>query len=91
MIGMAMSTKAESFGLVKIIRPTAPTNRNRLRRASAAVVLKAAFICVVSAVSRDINSPMRAVSKKAASRRQRCAKTAERRSATSRSPSVVTK
>ena len=51
----------------------------------------AALICVVSAVSRDTSSPDLAVSKKSIDSRIRRANTARRRSATTRSPSVVTR
>jgi hypothetical protein len=40
----------------------APTNMNRLRKATEAEEPKADFICVVSAVRRDTSSPVRAVS-----------------------------
>ena len=91
MTGMARSTRADSFGLVTIIRATAPKNRKALRRAIEMLTPKADLTCVVSAVSRDTISPLRALSKKAGSRAVRWPKTAERRSATTRSPSVTTK
>ena len=62
MTGMAISTSNDSFGLVTIIMATAPTRITMLRKAWLIVVLAAALICVVSAVSRDITSPECAVS-----------------------------
>ena len=91
MNGMASSTSADSLGLVQIIRTTAPTNSATLRKATETLDPKAALTCVVSAVSLDTISPLRAASKKAGSSRVRWAKTAARRSATTRSPSVMTR
>ena len=68
-----------------------PTNSRRLRSATDTEVPTALLICVVSAVSRDVSSPVRAVSKNAGDSVVRCANTAARRSATTRSPSTVTK
>ena len=91
MTGMASSTRAESFGLVMIISTVAPMNRNRLRRAIEMLTPKAALTWVVSAVSRETISPLLVWSKKAGSRDVRCRNTAERRSATTRSPRVMTR
>ena len=62
-----------------------------LRSATEAVAPTADLICVVSAVSRDTISPDCAVSKKAGDSFVTCANTSLRRSATTRSPSVMTK
>ena len=61
-----MSTKAERRGLVTIIMAPAPDEQNEVAQRERTVVPTAALICVVSAVSRDITSPVRASSKKAA-------------------------
>ena len=58
MIGIAASTKAESRGLVTTIMALAPTNSTRLRSATETELPTAALICVVSAVSREITSPV---------------------------------
>ena len=62
-----------------------------LRSATEAVAPTADLICVVSAVSRDTISPDWVVSKKAGDSVVTWAKTSRRRSATTRSPSVMTK
>lgn len=62
MMGMAIRTSSDSFGLVTIIMMTAPINTTALRSACEMAVLAAALIWVVSAVSRDITSPECAVS-----------------------------
>jgi carbon-monoxide dehydrogenase large subunit/6-hydroxypseudooxynicotine dehydrogenase subunit gamma len=49
------------------------------------------LIWVVSAVSREVNSPVRAVSKNGADSATMWPNTADRKSATTRSPSVVTR
>ncbi len=54
---MARSTSSDSLGLVTIIMATAPSMTTILRKACEIVLLAAALICVVSAVSRDITSP----------------------------------
>jgi len=51
----------------------APTNRTKLRSATEIDEPTADLICVVSAVSREISSPLRAESKKLADRETRCA------------------
>ena len=56
-IGMAISTMLDSFGLVTIIMMTAPKQRMRLRSATEAVAPTADLICVVSAVNRETISP----------------------------------
>ncbi len=61
--GMAPSTKAESRGLVTTIIAVAPTNRTRLRKAIESEAPTADLIWVVSAVSREISSPLLAWSK----------------------------
>ena len=91
MIGIAASTKAESRGLVTTIMTLAPMNSTQLRSATETEDPTLALICVVSAVSREIISPVLASSKKAADSEVRCANTSPRRSATMRSPSVVTR
>ena len=60
-IGMAASTKADSRGLVITIMAAAPTNSTRLRSATDTDEPTADLICVVSAVSREISSPVLAV------------------------------
>jgi len=65
MIGIATSTKVESRGLVATIMAVAPTNKTRLRSAAETETPTAPFICIVSAVSREITSPVLASSKKA--------------------------
>ncbi len=88
---MAPSTKPESRGLVTTIMTAAPRNSIRLRSAIETEAPTVALICVVSAVSRDITSPVLAVSKNAADRLATCANRSERRSATTRSPMMVTR
>ncbi len=60
---MAASTKAESRGLVTTIMAVAPTKRTKLRKAIETEAPTAALIWVVSAVSREISSPLLASSK----------------------------
>ncbi len=84
-------TMAESCGLVAIISESAPMVMIALRSAIEAVEPKVALICVVSAVNRETRSPARLESKKAGSSRVRWAKTSARRSATMRSPTVITR
>ena len=84
-------TISDRLGLVTTIMATAPTNRMALRSATEAVAPTADLICVVSAVRRETISPDSALSKKAGDSRVTCEKTSLRRSATTRSPSVMTK
>ncbi len=91
MIGIAASTKAESFGLVTTIMTLAPRNRTQLRNATEMEDPTLALIWVVSAVSREIISPVLASSKNAADSEVKWANTSPRKSATIRSPSVVTR
>ena len=91
MIGIARARTRTSRGLVTTIMAAPPKNSSRLRNAIDTEAPTADLICVVSAVSRETISPVRAVSKNADDNRVRCAKTSERRSATMRSPSVVTR
>ena len=91
MAGIASSTRAESLGLVTTISATAPKNRKALRSAIEMLTPKAALTWVVSAVSRETISPLLVRSKNAGSREVRCRNTAARRSATTRSPSVMTR
>ena len=91
MKGRAKTTSAESVGLVHIISATAPISRTTLRRAMEMLAPKALLIWVVSAVRREVISPVLAASKKAGSRIVSLAKTAARTSATTRSPRVITK
>ena len=86
-----MRISPERRGLVTTIMIAAPTKRTRLRSAIEALAPTADLICVVSAVSRETSSPERAASKKAGDSRIRCAKRSRRRSATMRSPSVMTR
>jgi hypothetical protein len=88
---MAASTKPESFGLVITIMVAEPRNSTTLRSATEIDEPTADLIWVVSAVSREVSSPVRAVSKNGAESPMRWLNTAERRSATTRSPSVVTR
>ncbi|MGY4353668.1 hypothetical protein ACVW0J_000161 [Bradyrhizobium sp. i1.7.7] len=88
---MASSTKPERRGLVITIIAAAPKNIMRLRSAIETEAPTADLIWVVSAVSRDTSSPLRAESKKAGESESRCAKTSRRRSATMRSPIVITR
>ena len=88
---MASSTKPESRGLVNTIIAVAPTNSMKLRSAIDTDAPTADLIWVVSAVSREINSPLRAESKNAGDSEIRCANTSRRRSATMRSPMVITR
>ena len=55
MIGIAASTKADNRGLVTTIMMLAPTNNTRLRSATETEEPTLALICVVSAVSREID------------------------------------
>ena len=66
MIGMAASTNADSRGLLTTIMTLAPINSTKFRNATETELPTAALICVVSAVNREINSPVLASSKKAA-------------------------
>jgi len=88
---MAASTNSDSRGLVTTIIAAPPKNSTALRSAIDTEAPTADLIWVVSAVSRDTISPVLAVSKKAEDSRVRCAKTSARKSATMRSPSVVTR
>src|SRR5258708_1379043 len=63
--GMASSTKPESRGLVITIIAVAPTNSRKLRSAIDTEAPTADLIWVVSAVNREISSPLRAESKNA--------------------------
>ena len=69
----------------------APMIKTTLRRAMDAVAPAALLICVVSAVRREISSPVFAVSKKLADNLVIWVKTSRRRSATTLSPSQMTK
>jgi hypothetical protein len=69
----------------------APKNSTRLRNATDIEEPTAALICVVSAVSRDTISPVLAWSKNAIESAVRWLNTSLRKSATMRSPSVVTR
>ena len=89
--GIASSTEAESRALVTTIIATEPKNSTRLRSAIETDAPTAALIWVVSAVSRDTSSPDFAVSKNAADRMVMRSNTASRRSATTRSPMLVTR
>ena len=91
MTGMAISTNAESFGEVITIIAMAPTNRKKLRSAIEALEPKVALSWVVSADSRETISPVFSPSKKLGSRLVRCANRSPRRSATTRSPIVMTR
>ena len=62
-----------------------------LRSASEADAPTADLICTVSAVSRETISPVWLTSKKFGDSEVICEKTSRRRSATIRSPSVMTK
>ena len=84
-------TKNDSRGLVTAIMIEEPKNSTRLRSATDTEEPTALLICVVSAVSREVSSPVLAVSKKAGASAVRCANTAARRSATTRSPMFVTR
>jgi len=65
--GIASSTKPDSFGLVITIMVVAPMNSIRLRSGDRHPMRPTAdLIWVVSAVSRDTSSPLRAESKNAA-------------------------
>ena len=89
--GIASSTKPDSFGLVITIMAVAPMNSIMLRSAIETEAPTADLIWVVSAVSRDTSSPLRAESKKAGDSEIRCANTSRLRSATMRSPIVMTR
>ena len=89
--GMAAITKRDSRGLVTAIITAEPRNSTRLRNATDTEVPTALLIWVVSAVRRDTSSPLRALSKKAADSPVRWSNTVARRSATTRSPIVVTR
>jgi len=91
MTGIASSTKPESRGLVMTIMVVAPMNSIRLRSAIETEAPTADLIWVVSAVSREISSPLRAESKNAGDSEIKCANTSRRRSATIRSPIVITR
>ena len=91
MTGIAPSTKADRRALVTTIIAVEPKNSTRLRSAVEAEAPTAALIWVVSAVSRDTNSPDFAVSKNAADRMVIRSNTASRRSATTRSPMLLTR
>ena len=84
-------TRPESFGLVKTIMASAPMPRMAFRSATEAVAPTADLICVVSAVNRETISPDCTLSKKLGDNVVTWAKTSRRKSATTRSPSVMTK
>lgn len=88
---MASSTKPDSRGLVITIIAAAPKNIIKLRSAIETEAPTEDLIWVVSAVRRDTSSPLRAESKKAGDSDSRWAKTSRRRSATMRSPIVITR
>ncbi len=88
---MASSTRPESLGLVITIIAVAPMNIMMLRNAIDTEAPTADLIWVVSAVSRDISSPEREESKNAGDSEIRCANTSRLRSATMRSPMVITR
>ena len=88
---MASSTRPDSRGLVNTIIAVAPRNSSTLRSAIEAEAPAADLIWVVSAVSREISSPLRAESKNAGDSDIRCANTSRLRSATMRSPMVITR
>ncbi len=90
MSGIAASTRIDRPGLVHTIITTAPTNRNRLRSRIEIETPNTALTWVASAVSRETISPDCDLSKKVGSRLVSRANTAERRSATTRSPRVTT-
>ena len=89
--GIASSTKPESRGLVITIIAVAPMNSIRLRSAIETEAPTADLSWVVSAVNREISSPLRAESKNAGDNEIRCANTSRLRSATIRSPIVITR
>ena len=60
---MATSTKNDSFGLVTTIMVAEPRNSTRLRSAIDTEAPTADLIWVVSAVSREVSSPVLAASK----------------------------
>ena len=91
MMGIAAITKKESRGLVTTIMADEPTNSTMLRNATETEEPTALLICVVSAVSREVSSPVFALSKNAGESSVKCANTAARRSATTRSPMMVTR
>ena len=91
MIGIAAMTKNDSRGLVTTIMADEPRNSTMLRSATDTDEPTALLICVVSAVSREVSSPVLALSKNAGESSVRCANTAARRSATTRSPMMVTR
>ena len=73
---MAASTKPDSFGLVITIMVAEPRNSTTLRSATDTDEPTADLICVVSAVSREVSSPVRAVSKNGADSAMRWPNTA---------------
>ncbi len=89
--GMAASDRAERLGLVTTIIVIAPTNMATLRSAIDAEEPTADLICVASAVRRETTSPDIVRSKKPDDSVITLAKTSARTSATTRSPSVVTR
>src|SRR2546427_10568899 len=89
--GMVMSTKPDSRGLVTTIMAADPANRRKLRSAIDTDVPTALLIWVVSAVRREIISPVLATSKKSGDNRGRWAETAARKSAPTPPPETVAK
>ena len=89
--GIANSTKPESRGLVITIIAVAPMNSITLRSAIETEAPTADLIWVVSAVSLETSSPLRAESKNDGDSEIRCANTSRLRSATMRSPMVITR
>ena len=73
------STKPDSRGLVQNIMTDEPMNSMMLRSAIETDAPTALLICVVSAVSRVMTSPVWAVSKKAGDSSVRCANTDARK------------
>jgi len=90
-INESPAAKTRQPRLVITIIAVAPMNSIKLRSAIDTDEPTAALIWVVSAVSREISSPLRAESKNEGDSEIRCANTSRRKSATMRSPMVITR
>ena len=89
--GMSARIQIVSRALVSASMMTAPVRLSTERKVMDRLTPAMAWTSVVSAVSRDSTSPVRVTSKNVGSMRTTRRYTASRRSATTRSPSQVTR
>ena len=89
--GTISSTRAVSLKLVSASMIRLPIPSSVLRTAIDTLVPTTCSSSALSAVRREITSPVRACSKNAGDSSSRCANTSRRKSATTRSPSQDTR